>query len=57
MEYFDFLNTEYIFVLNNLANGGAQENIQGPPISGQYISIPCHSRTRTKHADWVTLET
>ena len=32
MEYFDFLNTEYIFVLNNLANGGAQENIQGPPI-------------------------
>lgn len=39
MEYFDFLNTEYIFVLNNLANGGAQENIQGPPISFIYYII------------------
>ena len=26
-------------------------------ITGQYISIPCHSQTRTKHADLVTLET
>ena len=26
-------------------------------IAGQYISIPCHSQTRTKHADLVTLET
>jgi len=25
--------------------------------TGQYISIPCHSQTRTKHADLVTLET
>ena len=37
---------------------------QNPPFSklqghntGQYISIPCHSQTRTKHADLVTLET